>query len=155
VQNPNIAAITNAASGTYSFTVTSAAPANCVSATGTVLVSANPSPSITVAADASPNPTCAGGTTQLSVLAAAPGYSVTPIAFAPISPSGTPSAGPSGDDVITGDVAIGFPFTFYGTTYTNVRISTNGFMTFDATTDNGCCSGDVLPNSVSLTRGPW
>ncbi|MDK9700857.1 MAG: carboxypeptidase regulatory-like domain-containing protein [bacterium] len=48
-------------------------------------------------------------------------------------PTDTFNNGPTGDDSYQ-TVAIGFPFTFYGNTFTNVVISTNGFITFDNTT---------------------
>ncbi|MBK9764457.1 MAG: hypothetical protein IPO87_14130 [Flavobacteriales bacterium] len=73
-QSPSITGLTNAAAGVYSFTVTSAAPANCVSAPGSVTISVNVPPTITVPASATPGTICAGGSTQLSVTASAPGY---------------------------------------------------------------------------------
>ncbi len=38
-----------------------------------------------------------------------------------------------GDDEITAAVPIGFPFSFYGVAYTDMYISSNGFLTFDPT----------------------
>ena len=35
------------------------------------------------------------------------------------------------DDTHSPIVNIGFPFTFYGTVYTDLLISTNGYITFD------------------------
>ncbi|MBK9764965.1 MAG: hypothetical protein IPO87_16870 [Flavobacteriales bacterium] len=145
-QDPVINGITNAAAGTYSFTVTSAAPANCVSATGTVNVSVGASPTISVPASATPNPICAGGSTQLSVTGTGVGYSVATTSYAPTS--GTGAAGPAGDDAVL-TVPIGFPFSFYGASYTNAVISTNGFISFDAASGNGCCSGQVIPTDVN------
>ncbi|SVE00304.1 uncharacterized protein METZ01_LOCUS453158, partial [marine metagenome] len=37
------------------------------------------------------------------------------------------------DDTHSPIVNIGFPFTFYGNTYTQLLISTNGYLTFDLT----------------------
>ena len=41
------------------------------------------------------------------------------------------------DDVYTGVEDIGFPFTFYGNTYTKLLVSSNGYVTFDTTNANG------------------
>lgn len=49
-----------------------------------------------------------------------------------------------GDDQVQG-VAIGFPFSFYGTSYTTAYVSSNGFLSFDASTEQGCCNGQTLP----------
>ncbi len=34
------------------------------------------------------------------------------------------------DDALTGSLALGFPFTFYGNSFTDVRVCSNGFLTF-------------------------
>jgi len=139
-QNPVIVSATTAAAGTYSLVATEN---GCASAPGTTNAVVNVAPTITQAASATPDQLCAGGSTQLSVTGAGVGYSVATTSFAPVSGSGT--AGPSGDDA-TLSVPIGFPFTFYGAAYTNAVISTNGFISFDAGSGNGCCSGQVLPD---------
>jgi hypothetical protein len=61
--------------------------------------------------------------------------------------SGTPT-GASSDDILSGALPIGFPFTFYGNTYNSFYASSNGFITFNPASGNGCCSGQVLPNSL-------
>jgi len=74
-----------------------------------------------------------------------PDYAVTsiPIAQDP-SPAGThPNL--THDDNTTGLVPIGFDFTFFGTTYNKINISTNGLVGFDAGMSNGCCWGEVIP----------
>ncbi|MFN5324919.1 MAG: GEVED domain-containing protein, partial [Bacteroidota bacterium] len=71
-------------------------------------------------------------------------YTGASIAHAPITISGT--AGPTGDDVVGGPYSIPFNFTFYGNSYNNIYISTNGFATFSAGSGAGCCSGQLLPN---------
>jgi hypothetical protein len=44
-------------------------------------------------------------------------------------------------------LALGFPFAYFGRIYTQVQISSNGFITFgDENTSSGCCSGQNLPN---------
>ncbi|MBK6990182.1 MAG: hypothetical protein IPH33_19135 [Bacteroidetes bacterium] len=74
-------------------------------------------------------------------------YSQTTIPFAPLT--GTPIAGPSGDDTYSAAIPIGFSFPFYGANYTDVHISTNGFISFDAGSGAGCCSGQLIPNATT------
>ena len=51
-----------------------------------------------------------------------------------------------GDDVVSSAINIGFSFEFFGTTYTQFQISSNGFITLGTgNTDNGCCSGETIP----------
>ncbi|MBT6383347.1 MAG: T9SS type B sorting domain-containing protein [Flavobacteriales bacterium] len=62
------------------------------------------------------------------------------------------------DDGVSNQINIGFNFDFYGTTYTQFRISTNGFITFDNSTANGCCTGQSVPNTGTpnnLIAGFW
>jgi hypothetical protein len=47
---------------------------------------------------------------------------------------------------------IGFSFPFYGQNYTQVEISTNGFITFTPTGSGHCCSGDPIPNPSGLNN---
>ncbi|MGZ8524519.1 MAG: T9SS type A sorting domain-containing protein [Chitinophagaceae bacterium] len=56
----------------------------------------------------------------------------------------------SGDDNIAA-VALPFNFKFYGATYSNLYISTNGFVSFDGGAGHGCCDGYILPNSASVS----
>ncbi len=49
------------------------------------------------------------------------------------------------DDVVVGPIDIGFEFDFYGETFSELYISSNGFITFDDSTNSGCCSGQPLP----------
>ncbi|MGR6086655.1 MAG: GEVED domain-containing protein [Arcticibacter sp.] len=94
---------------------------------------------------------CPGSQVDLTsqLIAGLPGgtYNGSPITYAPVSISGT--AGPSGDDVLSGAVALPFNFTFYGNTYSNIYISTNGFISFDAGAGSGCCSGQLLPSTLT------
>jgi hypothetical protein len=41
---------------------------------------------------------------------------------------------------------IGFTFLFYGNSYTNFYISSNGLISFDSAAGSGCCSGQFLPD---------
>lgn len=55
-----------------------------------------------------------------------------------------------GDDQVSGAIPIGFSFNFYGNTYTECYIGSNGFVTFNSGLGTGCCTGQVLPNSSFL-----
>jgi len=50
-----------------------------------------------------------------------------------------------GDDQVSGNLPIGFTFNFFGVTYTDFYISSNGFITFSNGGSSGCCSGYLLP----------
>jgi gliding motility-associated-like protein len=65
------------------------------------------------------------------------------------------------DDVHSGLIPIGFPFTFYGNTYNNTVISSNGYLTFNAGAANtyspwsinqAAPSAGIPTNSI---MGPW
>ena len=96
---------------------------------------------------------CAGDTVQLNAslsVASAPvactDYQVTQITHAPIAGAGT--AVTLSDDQLSGTLPIGFSFVFMCDTFTQFRISSNGFITFDPTNfGSGCCSGPILPNN--------
>ncbi len=63
-----------------------------------------------------------------------------------------------GDDQVTGALGIGFNFNFFGATYNQFVISSNGFISFDLAAGAGCCSGQVLPNNTTpnnLVAGFW
>ena len=51
------------------------------------------------------------------------------------------------DDELSPPLEIGFEFTFYRATYSTVRISSNGFVSFDSRADRSCCEGAELPDS--------
>ena len=53
-----------------------------------------------------------------------------------------------GDDQVSGAILIPFDFLFYGISYNEVFISSNGFITFSAGEPDGCCAGDSIPNTV-------
>jgi len=72
------------------------------------------------------------------------------------------------DDQFSGVVNIGFPFTFYGNTYTQCVISSNNFITFDLTVASGyspytivnACpnpnpSGGAPASPLNAIMGPW
>ena len=59
--------------------------------------------------------------------------------------SGTGTALTLGDDQVTGAIPLGFSFSFFGTNYTDVFVSSNGFITVLPAQSSGCCSGAPLP----------
>jgi len=67
--------------------------------------------------------------------------------FNPASISGTPIS--LGDDQVSNFLNIGFDFVFYGETYSQLRVSSNGFITFSDNGNSGCCSGQALPNTAT------
>ena len=50
------------------------------------------------------------------------------------------------DDEVSSALPIGFDFAFYGDTYSEFYISSNGFITFTANSGSGCCNGQSLPD---------
>lgn len=75
-------------------------------------------------------------------------YDLSSIAYNPRTP-GSWTGISLGDDQVSTAVAITFPFTFYGNTYTNLYVSSNGFLSFTNDGNSGCCTGQVLPNAGS------
>lgn len=78
---------------------------------------------------------------EFPILNATTSYTVESIANpAPPYPTnvGTSVIG-STDDVYSGVIPIGFPFCFFGQTYTGIVIGSNGVVTFDASDANGFC----------------
>ena len=72
-------------------------------------------------------------------------YTVSSIAYdADETPTGT-HEDLEFDDFTTGLIPIGFDFEFFGTTYSKIDISTNGFVGFDAAMSDGCCNGEAIP----------
>lgn len=76
------------------------------------------------------------------------GYAIdTSITFSPVAGTGT--AVTMFDDDVQGAFAIGFSFDFFGNSYSNFYISSNGFITFNNDFNSGCCSGDELPETFT------
>ncbi len=51
------------------------------------------------------------------------------------------------NDALSSALPLGFSFDFYGTNYTEVYVSSNGFLTFSNDANAGCCAGGLLPNA--------
>ncbi len=64
-----------------------------------------------------------------------------------------------GDDIITTPINIGFPFVFYGNTYTQCRLCTNNYLTFEMTQGAWWDASTTLPNDTAAPLNailfPW
>ena len=152
--NPTIASVVAANAGVYSFT---AAFNGCTSLPSTVTVGANPVPSIT-SVTATLATICAGSTSQLNAVATINGnYTVGAITYAPPSPISTSlsGVGPTGDEG-TVSATIGFPFSFFGTSYSSVTVHTNGYIVFSGYVF-GAYSPPAIPNTANTNNwvGYW
>lgn len=72
-------------------------------------------------------------------------YTVSNIVFAPVASAGTPVS--LSDDAVSSAIPIGFNFTFFCNNYSNLYISSNGFVTFNAGSGSGCCAGQIIPDA--------
>lgn len=91
---------------------------------------------------------CAGIASAAPIGATGPdsfGYSGDDIAYNLRSMSGT-SAGVQCDDCVSGAIGLGFSFDFYGNSYTQAYIGSNGFVTFSSGQSQGCCSSPGFPD---------
>lgn len=78
--------------------------------------------------------------------------------FIDISTSGTLVPDVTTCDDCTEPLPLGFSFNYYGTEYTDVLVSSNGFLSFDLMSGSGCCEGQPLPTSGApnnLIAGFW
>lgn len=73
-------------------------------------------------------------------------YSVTSIPFSPEQGSGTSVI--LSNNALSTAIPIGFDFQFYCNTYNQFYISSNGFISFDALSGNGCCVGQSIPDAA-------
>ncbi len=74
-------------------------------------------------------------------------YNIESVSYNPVSGSGTTIS--LGDDDVSSAINIGFDFCFYGNTYSQIYISSNGFITFSSGQGSACCNGVATPNSDS------
>jgi hypothetical protein len=79
-----------------------------------------------------------------------------PFLFADISATGTPIAFSSADNALSAAIDMGMSFPFYGNTFSALKVSTNGWLTFDTTATvtasvNGNLPSTALPrNSIAI-----
>jgi gliding motility-associated-like protein len=143
--------------GTYTYVVTGDNGA-CIDY-DTVRVSVRGAyPNITIIADTVP--VCPGTIVPMTAQTI-PGdcnnmYTISNIPFAPVTGSGT--AVTLTDNQITGFIPLGFTFPFFCGTHDSIRISSNGFLSFNRLSTDGCCSGQILPNAAQpngVIAGCW
>jgi subtilisin family serine protease len=65
-----------------------------------------------------------------------------------ISTTGTPITSLTGDDQLSPAISMGMTFPFYGTNFTQLKVSTNGFVTFDTTATSSPFSNNALPSTT-------
>ena len=53
------------------------------------------------------------------------------------------------DDQEFGPISLGFSFDFFGVSYTDVYVSSNGWLSFQQNFTSGCCSGQFLPDNFT------
>ena len=85
-------------------------------------------------------------------------YTVSSITYDPETLTGGATAVVLTDDQVSANITIPFSFTFYGNTYTILRISSNGFVGFDSLSATGCCDGQSIPDADTpnnLIAGYW
>ena len=71
--------------------------------------------------------------------------------FVDISATGTTISFSSADDAISAAIPMGMSFPFYGGNFSSLKVSTNGWLTFD-TTDTSSRNGNVGLPSTSMAR---
>lgn len=89
-------------------------------------------------------------------------YTVDYISYNPVAFTGTPVVSLS-DDQYSEIISIGFPFCFYGATYTSLVVGSNGIILFDTTKAYTYCiwpiNSLILPNPTSQVKNcilfPW
>ncbi len=138
-------------STTTSYIVTASGNVNGCVNSDTAVVTVNPAPVIAVST-ANPN-LCSGDTAVVTVNVSSPlpgNYTVAAIPHAPLSPVGSSGwgAGPSGDDSQVA-TTIPFPFTYFGTAYTNVDIYSNGFIQLGTSSGSTTVYGSTIPNAAA------
>ena len=136
---------TPAATTTYNVSVTS--PAGCVVTGSQTFNVVNEVLGVTPTA--SPGVSCQGSPVTLTSNAstdACQRYTTTSIPYVAPPAGGTLVA--AGEDVLDGPFNIGFNFNFSCNTYSQLYISTNGFVTFDPASGNGCCVGGLIPSAL-------
>ncbi|MEM6261646.1 MAG: hypothetical protein AAGI38_03990 [Bacteroidota bacterium] len=101
--------------------------------------------------EATPGMFCTGGDTVMLRANVINGdsnaYTVASIPFAPAAVPGNATNVTLGDDQVLGNLNIGFPFTFYGNTYTDFTLSSNGWMGFGTAYTASDASDDPIPSA--------
>ncbi|NNF01243.1 MAG: hypothetical protein HKN22_01020, partial [Bacteroidia bacterium] len=77
-------------------------------------------------------------------------YAVEPIEYDTIFGGGT--SVPLGDNELSANIPIGFNFDFFCNSYTNLKISSNGFVHFGGGIDHGCCVPQLIPDPANTNN---
>ncbi len=144
--SPSVSSATSLASGVYSLAVTSG---GCTNSTTTY---ASVDSLSSVSANATPATVCVGGSSTLTGAGGPSAFSVisVPYALTSFTPTGTltSASGWSADNDDGGiNVAIPFTFNFYGTNYSTVNVSANGYVNFGSLITSGNYTAASLPSS--------
>jgi hypothetical protein len=96
----------------------------------------------------------ATGTNTVTGAIPGSGFSMVSSSIDNITATGTlvPTAS-SCDDCVSPSIALPFPFTYDGTAFNGVYVSSNGFLNFGNDGEDGCCSGDSYPDSGAPNGG--
>jgi Ig-like domain CHU_C associated/Secretion system C-terminal sorting domain len=78
-----------------------------------------------------------GSATNLTAIANPVTFNLSTTACSPVSTAGTNAFATNCDDCVTGEIPIGFPFTFFNNVYNTVAISSNGIIGFGGLTFTG------------------
>jgi len=136
------------------YTVTGTGANGC---TATQTITINVSPATTLTATATANPICSGTNTTLNSAATNTGsYSVTAIPINTLS--GTQTNVSLGNDAMSGAIALPFNFSFYGRNFTQLFISSNGFLQLGTSSGTNGTYGQNLPsasNPNNIIAGAW
>jgi hypothetical protein len=107
----------------------------------------------------SPTSICGGSNVSLNATASGSNnlsYQLSSIPYAPVSGTGTALS--LNDDQMSGVLPIGFSFNFFGQTYTNFYLCSNGFITFSSGMPANVVYGDPIPlasNPNNLIALAW
>lgn len=154
--NPTTQTPTATPTGNTSYVATVTSSVGCV-ARDTVNVTISPNV-LNPAPIATPALACAGAPITLDAnvtTGSCNTYTVASIPFAPLSGTGTTLT--LGDDQVSAAIPLGFTFNFFCNDFTEIYVSSNGFVTFNPLSGSGCCSGDVLPSATlsDFIAGTW
>ncbi len=86
---------------------------------------------------------CGSLTPNIDIVPSTTSYSVTSIAYTPLTLTGGTNITLS-DDTFSSSIPIGFDFCFYGNLYSNCCIGSNGVLTFNTLYANANCNANTL-----------
>ncbi len=120
----------------------------CASLTTTTAVAIKPQ--VNIETTASPAVICSAGNAQLTAQAdAGSNYSVSPVAYNLLNPSGSSTIlwNTSVDDAVSSVITFPFPFNYYGQAINQLTVSTNGFIELGGASGLSALSAQTIPSS--------